>query len=142
MEASGLRSVGRTMKLKYYWLGLAFIIITHVPHASMSCFSQEKRCCPNHHNATYWDTKPTWDPDFKKWECENGKEMNVYYCHGTPGTYCKTLKKCFAGKKLSDYDYVSFPCKISNSEQHSCSNQTERYKVCRGTLTSLAACRK
>ena len=131
MEASGLRSVGRTMKLKYYWLGMAFIIITHVPHVFMSCYSQEQ-CCPNH-NATYSESLPTWDPDF----CKNGKKINVHHCPGIPGTYCKTLNKCFGDPNL-----VSFPCKISNSEEVSCSNQTEAHKLCHGALTSIAACRK
>ena len=122
------------MKLEYYWLGLVFIIITHVPHASMTCDFSLFHCCPNH-NATYSESLPTLDPDPDF--CKDGKEMIVHYCPGTPGIFCKTLNKCFGNSNLG-----LFPCKISNSEEVFCSNQTEAHNRCRGTLASIAACRK
>ena len=120
------------MKLEYYWLGLVFIVIFQVPYVYMAKWLSvypTNHCCP-HHNETYSGGSG---------DCQNGEviELKTTAKTQTAGTYCKTLKKCFAGYGLS-----SFRCKISNSEEYSCSNQTSQYKVCRGTLTSKASCRK
>ena len=112
------------MKLEYFSLGLVLIVITHVPHVYMAFFGH---CCPNDPSETY-----------SFFDCDGEKiNINPTTAAGTPGTYCKTLKKCFAA-----YGKTSFRCNISNSEEHTCSNQTEIINVCRGTLTSIAACRK
>ena len=123
--------VSRTMKLEYYSLGLVFIVITHVPHVWMFVSVSSSHCCPN---------DPSHNETFETFEdyCQNGKEILIgTQSAGTAGIYCKTSKECFSGFGLR-----SFLCKISNSEESFCSNQTYAYEVCRGTLTSIAACKK
>ena len=125
--ASARTRVSRTMKLEYYSLGLVFIMITHAPHVYMAVY-QTYHCCPSH-NKTY---------SADSGDCQNGKWIKIpSLSREGAWPYCKSLKKCFAG-----IPSASFPCKISNSEDYSCSNQTAEYKVCRGILTSIAACRK
>ena len=111
------------MKLEYFSLGLVFIVITHVPHVYTRIQYTWPHCCPNH--------RETYPGKY----CQNGEVIRSYGPNGA-GAYCKTLKKCLAEPRLT-----SFPCKmLSNSEEHLCSNQTAA--VCRGTVTSNAACRK
>ena len=121
-------------KLEYFWLGLVFAAITHVSHVFTRIPLPNLNCCPRHNGDKHLiESKHYFYDD----NCPNGLGT---YATGTAGTYCKPLNKCFA--RDVEEGLVSIPCKKSDSEDYSCSNQTAKHKVCRGTETTVTACRK
>ena len=54
----------------------------------------------------------------------------------TFGSYCKSLQQCL----VQSVDKTAIPCKISGTEDYSCSNQTDSHKVCRGMI--VTTCKK
>ena len=118
------------MKLKYVLLGLAFIV---PPYGSMICGfthyaryckcgqieifpNDQNACCPSDENCNYRSGQAI---------CPNGVIQSF-------GSYCESLDECI----VTSFDKSSIPCKMSDSEDYLCSNETEIHKVCRGTTVT------
>ena len=122
------------MKLKYFWLWLAFIAPAYGSHKCGPFFglckcgeklidvNDQKACCPSDKGC---------DLDLSIVICPNGVIQSF-------GSYCKGLHECIVKDQLK----ISIPCKMSDSEDYLCSNETEIHKVCRGTTVTTCKNKK
>ena len=143
----------RAMKLQCFWLGPALIVLTYgetffsssycgnnlvakyneAISFQCNCGHNRKRlqdsytvryaCCPSH-NETCFSEKYGADGA----TCPNGVIQKS-------GSYCKSSKQCLDSSIHAGL-YTSIPCKMSDSDEYSCTDRILTQKVCRGTLTA------
>ena len=124
------------MKLKYVLLGLAFILPTY---GSIKCGQTYNWYCkcgqieisPNDQNACCPSDEYCYFTRLGQTICPNGVIQPF-------GSYCKRLDECIVNSGFK----ISIPCKMSDSEDYFCSNETEVHKVCRGTTVTTCKNKK